>query len=72
MHSATFGVTVLVPGAQAPQVRSSLALGALVMCVPDRQFVQGLQLLWFCSVLKVPVAQPAHTWSAVGVPGTSI
>ena len=70
VHSATFGVTVLVPGAQAPQVRSSLALGALVMCVPDGQFVQGLQLAWFASVVNVPVGQPAHTWSVVALPAT--
>lgn len=30
-HSWTFGVTEFVPAGQAPQVRSSLALGALVM-----------------------------------------
>jgi hypothetical protein len=47
VHSATLGVSELVPAAQAPHVRSSLALGALVMCVPEGQFVQGLQLVWF-------------------------
>jgi hypothetical protein len=61
-----------VPEAQAAQVRSSLALGALVMCVPAVQFVHGLQLDWFWSVVNVPVGQPAHTWSAVGVPAFSM
>jgi len=42
---AVFGVVELVPAAQAPQVRSSLALGALVTCVPGRQSVQSLQLV---------------------------
>jgi hypothetical protein len=61
VHSKRFGLRATVPGAQVAHVRSSLALGALVMCVPAAHVVQGLQLDWFCRVVKLPVGQPAHT-----------
>ncbi len=42
------------------------------MCVPGAQFVHGLQLDSFCRVVYVPVGQPAHTWSVVALPATSM
>jgi len=42
------------------------------MCEPGAQSVHGLQLAWFCSVVKVPVGQPAQIWSLVALPGFSM
>lgn len=72
VHSKRFALRATLPDAQASHVRSSLALGALAICVPIAQVVQGLQLDWLLTVVKLPVGQPAHTWSAVAVPAFSM
>ena len=68
VQAAAFGALEKDPDAHAAQVRSIVAVGALVTKFPAVQVVHEKQLVAFVMSLKVPLPQGRQVLSVVAVP----